>query len=105
MPEWPARVRIGPGEVLTRVLATGICASDVKTYLGGACGDRRRSRPTSDWSVIGDVKELTIHGARLVSHQLPLREYAKGIDIAHEGNQSIKVVLVPRGMQGVPWRS
>ena len=25
---------IGPGEVLIRVLATGICASDVKTFLG-----------------------------------------------------------------------
>jgi threonine dehydrogenase-like Zn-dependent dehydrogenase len=70
-----------------------------------------------DWSVIGDVKELTIHGshlgpycyplaidylargivdgARLVSHQLPLREYAKGIDIARRGDQSIKVVLLP----------
>jgi threonine dehydrogenase-like Zn-dependent dehydrogenase len=70
-----------------------------------------------DWSVIGDVKELTIHGAhlgpycyplaidylargivdgeRLVSHQLPLREYAKAIDLAHVGDQSIKVVLLP----------
>jgi threonine dehydrogenase-like Zn-dependent dehydrogenase len=36
-----------------------------------------------------------VDGARLVSHQLPLREYAKGIDIAHEGDQSIKVVLLP----------
>ena len=25
---------IGPGEVLVRVLATGICASDVKTHAG-----------------------------------------------------------------------
>jgi threonine dehydrogenase-like Zn-dependent dehydrogenase len=70
-----------------------------------------------DWSVIGDVKELTINGshlgpysyplaieylakgivdgARLVSHQLPLREYATAIDIAHEGDRSIKVVLLP----------
>ena len=27
---------IGPGEVLVRVLATGVCASDAKTYLGAA---------------------------------------------------------------------
>jgi 2-desacetyl-2-hydroxyethyl bacteriochlorophyllide A dehydrogenase len=28
--------QIGPGEVLIRVLATGVCASDVKTFLGAA---------------------------------------------------------------------
>jgi D-arabinose 1-dehydrogenase-like Zn-dependent alcohol dehydrogenase len=27
---------VGPGEVLVRVLATGVCASDAKTYLGAA---------------------------------------------------------------------
>ena len=26
----------GPGEVLVRVLASGVCASDAKTYLGAA---------------------------------------------------------------------
>src|SRR5882724_3759031 len=31
--EMPAP-EVGPGEVLTRVLASGICASDVKTYHG-----------------------------------------------------------------------
>ena len=28
--------QVGPGEVLVRVLATGICASDVKTHIGAA---------------------------------------------------------------------
>ncbi|MGI6368687.1 MAG: alcohol dehydrogenase catalytic domain-containing protein [Anaerolineae bacterium] len=70
-----------------------------------------------DWSIIGDQKELNIHGshlgpyayplaiqylmdgridgASLVSHVLPLERYLEGIEIAHSGNESIKVVLVP----------
>ncbi len=70
-----------------------------------------------DWSVIGDVKELNIHGshlgpysypkaiqylhngivdgAALVSHTLPLSEFHKGLEIAAQGDDSIKVVLVP----------
>ena len=70
-----------------------------------------------DWSIIGDVKELNIHGshlgpysyplaieylrtgtvdgAALVSHQLPLDQFARGLDIAHQGDESSKVVLVP----------
>jgi threonine dehydrogenase-like Zn-dependent dehydrogenase len=70
-----------------------------------------------DWSVIGDVKELNIHGshlgpycypraieylekgyvngALLVSHKLPLEDFEKGIETAHQGDESIKVVLVP----------
>ena len=70
-----------------------------------------------DWSVIGDVKELNIHGAHLgpysyplaidylrsgvingealVTHKLPLREYARGLEIAHGGDESVKVVLIP----------
>jgi len=69
-----------------------------------------------DWSIIGDVKELDIHGAHLsaytyplaieylrtgvidgaslVSHQLPLAQYDEAIEIAHRGDASIKVVLV-----------
>jgi threonine dehydrogenase-like Zn-dependent dehydrogenase len=38
--------KVGPGEVLVRVLATGVCASDVKTHLGAARvwgGDRMAS--------------------------------------------------------------
>jgi len=70
-----------------------------------------------DWSIIGDQKELNIHGshlgpycyplaiqylrdgringAALVSHQLPLEDFQQGLEIAHEGSESIKVVLKP----------
>ncbi|WP_324716587.1 alcohol dehydrogenase catalytic domain-containing protein [Carboxydochorda subterranea] len=70
-----------------------------------------------DWSVIGDVKELNVHGSHLgpyaypkaiqylhtgkvtadpiVTHRLPLRQYLQGIEMVHEGNESIKVVLIP----------
>ena len=70
-----------------------------------------------DWSVIGDVKELNIHGAHLgpycypraieylqsgkvnasalVSHRLPLEEFQKGLELAHRGDESVKVMLVP----------
>jgi threonine dehydrogenase-like Zn-dependent dehydrogenase len=70
-----------------------------------------------DWSVIGDVKELTIHGAHLgpyryplaiqylldgtidgaalISHRLPLEQFAEGLEIAHQGDESIKVILIP----------
>jgi threonine dehydrogenase-like Zn-dependent dehydrogenase len=74
--------------------------------------------PTSvDWSIIGDVKELTIHGSHLgphcyekaihyiengdvnvealVSHTLPLDDYQKGLEIASKAEDSIKVVLIP----------
>ncbi|HEW93053.1 MAG TPA: erythritol/L-threitol dehydrogenase [Thermotogaceae bacterium] len=74
--------------------------------------------PTSlDWSVVGDVKELNIFGAHLgpycypkaikylqngkikaepiVTHKLPLEEYLKGIEMVHEGKESIKVILLP----------
>ncbi|MHB1293966.1 MAG: zinc-binding dehydrogenase [Anaerolineae bacterium] len=69
-----------------------------------------------DWSIIGDMKELNIHGshlgpyayplaiqylrsgivdgAKLVSHKLPLEKFAEGIEIAHQGDDSIKVILV-----------
>ena len=70
-----------------------------------------------DWSVIGDVKELNIHGAHLgpysyplaidylrtgvmngealVTHQLPLDEFEHALEIASAGEESIKVVLIP----------
>jgi threonine dehydrogenase-like Zn-dependent dehydrogenase len=68
-----------------------------------------------DWSIIGDVKELDIHGAHLsaytyplaidyllhgqidgaalVTHQLPLARYEEAVEIAHRGDDSIKVIL------------
>ncbi|MBC7237678.1 MAG: alcohol dehydrogenase catalytic domain-containing protein [Chloroflexi bacterium] len=70
-----------------------------------------------DWSIIGDVKELNIHGAhlgpysyplaicylregiirgdRLVSHRLPLECFEEGLEIAARGDDSVKVVLIP----------
>lgn len=70
-----------------------------------------------DWSVIGDVKELNIHGSHLgpycyplaieylrkgvvdgealVTHRLPLDKFAEGLELAHRGDESIKVVLIP----------
>lgn len=71
---------------------------------------------TTDWSVIGDRKELDIHGAHLgpyryplaidylhrgvvkadpiVTHRLPLEQYEKGIDMVLRG-EGIKVMLIP----------
>jgi threonine dehydrogenase-like Zn-dependent dehydrogenase len=70
-----------------------------------------------DWSIIGDAKELDIHGAHLgpycypqairyiadgtvaadkiVTHTMPLAEYRRGIDLVHDQNESLKVVLMP----------
>lgn len=70
-----------------------------------------------DWSVIGDVKELNIHGAHLgpysypraieylrsgvvdgaalVSHKLPLARFDEALSIAAKGDDSVKVILTP----------
>jgi threonine dehydrogenase-like Zn-dependent dehydrogenase len=70
-----------------------------------------------DWTIIGDSKELNIHGSHLgpycyplaidyirrgiidvgpiVTHSLPLNDFKAGLDKVHHGADSIKVVLVP----------
>jgi threonine dehydrogenase-like Zn-dependent dehydrogenase len=70
-----------------------------------------------DWSIIGDIKELNIHGAHLgpycyphaitylmngvvsgadlVSHTMPLAKFGEGLETVTQGDESIKVVLVP----------
>jgi 2-desacetyl-2-hydroxyethyl bacteriochlorophyllide A dehydrogenase len=70
-----------------------------------------------DWSIIGDVKELNIHGAHLgpytygkairyvsegrirlepiVTHTLPLEKFDEALEIASSGEDSLKIVLVP----------
>ena len=70
-----------------------------------------------DWSIIGDAKELDIHGAhlgpycypkaiqyiadgtiaadRIVTHSLPLSDFQPGIDLVHDQSESLKVVLKP----------
>ena len=72
---------------------------------------------TVDWTIIGDVKELNIHGAHLgpycyptaidyihrnlidvaplVTHELSLSEYQKGLDAAANPVDSIKILLRP----------
>jgi L-iditol 2-dehydrogenase len=70
-----------------------------------------------DWSIIGDRKELTIKGAHIsgkdgyriainmletgrinidpiVTHKYPLAEFKKAFEIAENGEESIKTVLI-----------
>jgi erythritol/L-threitol dehydrogenase len=76
-----------------------------------------REPVTVDWTIIGDTKELNIHGAHLgphayplaidyihrglidvsqiVTHQLPLNEFIKAFDMVQAATDSIKVQLVP----------
>ena len=76
-----------------------------------------REPVTTDWTIIGDTKELNIHGAhlspncypiaidmlaqgllpmdRIVTHRLPLSEFQQGIDLVEAGDRSIKVTLEP----------
>jgi len=76
-----------------------------------------REPVTVDWTIIGDTKELNIHGAhlgpycypvaidmiargllpmeRIVTHQLPLADFQRGIDLVKAGDQSVKVALLP----------
>ena len=76
------------------------------------------SKPsTVNWTIIGDSKELNIHGAHLgpycyplaiemllqgqvpvdeiVTHQLPLARYREGFELVAAAQRSIKVMLVP----------
>ncbi|MEO7447262.1 MAG: zinc-binding dehydrogenase, partial [Humibacillus sp.] len=72
---------------------------------------------TVDWTIISDDKELDVLGAHLgphcwpaaarllesgrlpmadiVTHQLPLAEFQKGLDLVGDGSSSIKVALIP----------
>ncbi|MDA0709285.1 MAG: alcohol dehydrogenase catalytic domain-containing protein [bacterium] len=76
-----------------------------------------REPVTTDWTVIGDTKELNIHGAHLspycypiairmleqgllpmdqiMTHQLPLESFQTGLDLVADGSESIKVTLTP----------
>lgn len=75
-----------------------------------------REPVTVDWTIIGDTKELDIHGSHLgpyayplaidyihsgaidvshiVTHQLPLDDYITAFEMVQEGSDSIKVQLV-----------
>jgi erythritol/L-threitol dehydrogenase len=72
---------------------------------------------TVDWSIISDDKELNLLGAHLgpncwpaairmiesgvlpmdkiCTHQLPLAEFQKGLDLVSSGTESVKVSLIP----------
>jgi threonine dehydrogenase-like Zn-dependent dehydrogenase len=72
---------------------------------------------TVDWSIISDDKELDVRGAhlgpdcwpaairmlesgrlpieRICTHQLPLADFQKGLDMVASGKESIKVSLIP----------
>jgi erythritol/L-threitol dehydrogenase len=72
---------------------------------------------TVDWTIIGDSKELNVHGSHLgpycypvairmlergllpmdeiVTHQLPLEDFQEGIDMVAAGLTSVKVTLTP----------
>ena len=76
-----------------------------------------REPVTVDWTIIGDTKELDIHGAHLSPHtypvairmleqgllpmdeivtqRMPLAEFQAGIDLVASGKTSIKVTLEP----------
>ena len=76
-----------------------------------------REPVTADWTIIGDTKELNIHGAHLspycypvaiswlekgllpmdkiITHQMPLSDFQQGIDLVASGQESIKVTLMP----------
>ncbi len=76
-----------------------------------------REPVTVDWTLIGDSKELNIHGSHLgpycypiaidmlakgllpmqhiLTHAMPLAEFQTGIDLVAAGDQSIKVTLQP----------
>lgn len=76
-----------------------------------------RELTTADWTIIGDGKELNIHGAHLapytfptaidylargliriepiVTHRLPLSEFEEGLRIVENPADSIKVLLEP----------
>ena len=76
-----------------------------------------REKVTADWTIIGDSKELNVHGSHLgpycypvairmieqgllpmdeiVTHRLPLADYQKGIDMVVRGLTSVKVTLEP----------
>ncbi len=76
-----------------------------------------REPVTVDWTIIGDTKELNIHGAHLsprtypvairmleqkllpmdeiVTHTLPLERFQEGFELVAQGQVSVKVALIP----------
>ncbi|GIX05608.1 MAG: erythritol/L-threitol dehydrogenase [Candidatus Poribacteria bacterium] len=81
-----------------------------------------REPVTVDWTIIGDTKELNIHGSHLgpycypiaiefiasgridvtpiVTHRLPLEEFQAGLELVRSAESSIKVLLEPGHSRG-----
>ena len=82
-----------------------------------------REPVTVDWTIIGDTKELDLYGSHLgpycyplaidylhrglvdatqfITHELPLAEFQRGIELVAAGRESVKVLLRPdRTMSG-----
>jgi threonine dehydrogenase-like Zn-dependent dehydrogenase len=81
-----------------------------------------REPTTTDWTIIGDSKELNLYGAHLgpgcypvvidylsrgllnvegiVTHQLPMEKYREGIQLVIDARNSIKVLLRPDATNG-----
>lgn len=80
---------------------------------------------TVDWSIISDDKELDVLGAHLgpgcwpaairmieekrlpldeiCTHQLPLADYQRGLDLVASGTESVKVSLIPGAAPAEGW--
>jgi threonine dehydrogenase-like Zn-dependent dehydrogenase len=76
-----------------------------------------REPVTVDWTIIGDSKELNVHGSHLgpycypvairmleegrlpmeeiVTHRMPLEKFQEGLDAVASGLTSVKVTLEP----------
>jgi threonine dehydrogenase-like Zn-dependent dehydrogenase len=76
-----------------------------------------REPVTTDWTIIGDSKELNLMGSHLgpycypsviqslvsgavdgsvfITHELPIEDYVHGIELVHAGRESLKVLLKP----------
>ncbi|MDX1934720.1 MAG: alcohol dehydrogenase catalytic domain-containing protein [Capsulimonadales bacterium] len=76
-----------------------------------------REPVTTDWTIIGDTKELNLMGSHLgpycypsvirsletgavdgnvfITHRLPLERFEEGIDLVRTGKDSLKVLLIP----------
>jgi threonine dehydrogenase-like Zn-dependent dehydrogenase len=76
-----------------------------------------REPVTTDWTIIGDTKELDLYGSHLgpycypsvinllaqgfpdaslfITHRMPLESFEEGIHLVHQGTGSLKVLLKP----------
>jgi erythritol/L-threitol dehydrogenase len=86
----------GPGEVLVRVEAVGICASDLKCYHGAAkfWGDDNRpawaeTEVVPGHEFVGTAIRMLESGVllmdRICTHQLPLSEFQTGLQLVASG--------------------